>query len=56
MSSSLLLPYLVLMATLMRALAVKARIASPTCGRCALPLERRELGESVCRCSKVGRG
>jgi hypothetical protein len=52
MTSSLLLPYLVLMATLMRALAVKAKIASPTCGRCALPLERRELGEPVCRCSR----
>jgi hypothetical protein len=50
MTTQLLLPYMVLWATLMRALLVRARIAPPLCGRCGLKLERSELGESICRC------
>ena len=50
MSSSVLLPYLVLAASLMRALAVKAHVAAPSCGRCGYPLERRTLGETICSC------
>ena len=37
-------------ATLMRALFVKAQILPGTCGRCGLRLERRGLGQPVCRC------
>lgn len=50
MTSAFILPYLVLAATLMRALAMKAHFAAPSCGRCAKPLERRYLGEQICRC------
>jgi hypothetical protein len=50
MSAQLLVPYLVLWATLMRAVLVRARIAPPFCGRCGLKLERSQLGEGICRC------
>ena len=50
MPSWLLLPYLVLWATLMRALLVRAKIVPPTCARCGLRFERQELGEPVCSC------
>jgi hypothetical protein len=50
MSGHLLLPYMVLWASLMRALLVRARIAPPLCGRCGLKLERSELGEAICHC------
>jgi hypothetical protein len=50
MSTQLFLPYMVLWATLMRALLVRAQIAPPLCGRCGLKLERSELGETICRC------
>lgn len=50
MPTWILLPYLVLWATLMRALLVRANLAPPTCARCGLRLERRELGEPVCSC------
>jgi hypothetical protein len=50
MSSQLVLPYVVLWATLMRALLVRAKIAPPLCGRCGLKLERASLGDSICRC------
>jgi hypothetical protein len=48
MSSQMVVPYLVLWATLMRALLVRAQIAPPLCGRCGLRLERSQLGESIC--------
>jgi hypothetical protein len=51
MSGQLLLPYMALWASLMRALLVRARIAPPLCGRCGLKLERSELGETICRCA-----
>jgi hypothetical protein len=51
MSGQLLLPYMALWASLMRALLVRAQIAPALCGRCGLKLERSQLGESICRCS-----
>jgi len=50
MSGQLLLPYLALWASLMRALLVRAQIAPQLCARCGLKLERSELGETICRC------
>jgi hypothetical protein len=50
MTGPLLIVWIVLWATLVRALLVRARVLPPTCARCARPLERRELGEQVCRC------
>jgi hypothetical protein len=37
-------------AALVRGLAVQVRLAAPLCGRCGHALERRSLGEPVCRC------
>ena len=51
MSGQLLLPYLALWASLMRALLVRAQIAPPLCARCGLKLERSELGETICACA-----
>jgi hypothetical protein len=48
MSGQLFLPYMVLWASLMRALLVRARIAPQLCARCGLKLERSELGETIC--------
>jgi hypothetical protein len=50
MSGQLLLPYVALWASLMRALLVQAQIAPPLCGRCGLKLERSQLGETICHC------
>jgi hypothetical protein len=50
MSGPVLLFYVFLWATLMRALLVRAHILPQTCGRCGLPFERRELGQRVCAC------
>jgi len=50
MSGPILILYVLLWATLMRALLVKARILPPTCARCGLLFERRALGERVCSC------
>jgi hypothetical protein len=44
--------YLALAATLVRALALKLRLGSPTCARCGLAFERRSLGEPVCHCER----
>ena len=49
-SAEFTLPYFVLWAVLLRALLIKARIAPRSCGRCGNALERRALGEPVCRC------
>jgi hypothetical protein len=46
----LVLCFVLFWATLMRALFVKAQILPGTCGRCGLPLERRGMGQPVCRC------
>ena len=50
MSGPTLILYVLLWATLMRALLVSARVLPPTCARCGLPFERRALGERVCDC------
>jgi hypothetical protein len=50
MSGSLLIAYVLLWATLMRALLVRARVLPPTCARCGLPFERRAMGDRVCHC------
>lgn len=50
MSGFALISYIFLWATLMRALLVRARVLPPTCARCGLQFERRELGDRVCRC------
>ena len=52
MQSWMVLPYFVLWATLMRALLVRAKLVPPTCARCGLRYERRELGEPVCSCGQ----
>jgi hypothetical protein len=46
----LILPYFVLWATLMRSLLIAAKVLPPTCGRCGRNLERRSLGDEICRC------
>jgi hypothetical protein len=56
MSGPLIIAYALFAATLVRALLVRARLASPTCARCGLPLERQRLGEPVCRCPHRDRG
>ena len=38
--------------TLMRSLLVAAKVLPPSCGRCGVQLERRALGEPVCRCER----
>jgi hypothetical protein len=38
--------------TLMRSLLVVAKVLPPSCGRCGVQLERRALGEPVCRCER----
>ncbi len=48
----MLVPYVLLWAALMRALLVRAKVLPPTCARCALPFERRRLGERVCSCDR----
>lgn len=50
MSGPFLIAYILLWATLMRTLLVKARVLPPTCARCGLPFERKALGERVCHC------
>jgi hypothetical protein len=38
--------------TLIQALLVAARVVPPSCARCGVQLERRALGEPVCRCGQ----
>ena len=52
MGFGLTIVYLVLAATLVRALALKLRLGTPTCARCGRPFERRTLGEPVCHCER----
>jgi hypothetical protein len=52
MTGPLIVAYLLLWATLMRGLLVRAKILRPTCARCGLPYERRRLGDPVCHCSE----
>jgi hypothetical protein len=50
-SPALFVPYLAFWATLMRALFVRAELLPPTCARCGLHFERRELGATICSCA-----
>jgi hypothetical protein len=50
MSAQFIGPYLVLWATLARALVVRAKLAAPICARCGRARERSELGEPICTC------
>jgi len=50
MSGPFVIGYVLLWATLMRALLVRARVLPPTCARCGRRYERRALGEQVCTC------
>ena len=50
MNGHLVILYLFLWLTLMRALLVKARVLPATWARCGLAFERRALGETVCSC------
>jgi hypothetical protein len=50
MSGPLVIGWLLLWATLMRALLVRAQVLPPTCARCGRRYERRALGEQVCTC------
>lgn len=51
MTGPFLFAYILLWATLMRALLVRARVLPPTCARCGRRYERRALGERVCTCN-----
>jgi hypothetical protein len=43
--------FLTVWAALVKALAVAAQPSRGTCARCGHPVERRQLGGRVCRCS-----
>jgi len=49
MPPEFLLPYAALWVVLVRGLLVAAKLVPPMCGRCGLDLERRRLGDPVCR-------
>lgn len=50
MQSWMLLPYLALTLSLVRSLLVAAKIVPPQCRRCGLARERRDMGDTICRC------
>jgi hypothetical protein len=50
MNRTTVLVELIVVLTLMRALLVAAKVVPPSCARCGVQLERRALGEPVCRC------
>jgi uncharacterized Zn finger protein (UPF0148 family) len=49
----LVLPYLVVFATIAQALLVSAKVLPPSCAQCGLPLERRRLGQTICGCGNA---
>jgi hypothetical protein len=49
-STPLIVLFLTLWATLLKALAVAARPQRGTCARCGRPVERRRLGDRICGC------
>jgi hypothetical protein len=51
MTPTLLALYTTLAVVFARAVLVKLQALPPSCGRCGLPRERRELGERICGCS-----
>ena len=50
MTGNLVVLYVFLWLTLMRALLVRAQVLPATCTRCGLAYERRALGETICSC------
>jgi hypothetical protein len=50
MTRTTVLVELIVVLTLMRALLVAAKVVPQSCARCGVQLERRALGEPVCRC------
>ena len=50
MNKTVLLLEALFAVTLMRGLLVAAKVLPPSCARCGVQLERRALGEPVCRC------
>jgi hypothetical protein len=50
MELTIILMEFVFAATLMRGLLVAAKVLPPLCARCGRQLERRAMGEPVCRC------
>lgn len=50
MSGQFVIGFVLLWATLMRALLVRAQVLPPTCARCGRRYERSVLGERVCTC------
>ena len=50
MQTWLILPYLALALCFVRSLLVAAKVLPPLCRRCGLARERRELGDTICRC------
>jgi hypothetical protein len=52
MTAPFVLANILLWATLMRALLVRARMLPPTCARCGRRYERGTLGEQVCTCHR----
>lgn len=51
MTLSLLALYTTLAAVFAQAVLVKLQAVPPSCARCGLPRERREMGERICGCS-----
>jgi hypothetical protein len=54
MNKTVVLLELIVVLTLMRSLLVAAKVVPPSCARCGVQLERRALGEPVCRCGSHG--
>jgi len=52
MDLTLILLEVLVAITLMRSLLVAAKVLPPNCARCGVQLERRALGEPVCRCDR----
>jgi hypothetical protein len=52
MDRTLILLQVIVALTLMRSLLVAAKVLPPNCARCGVQLERRALGEPVCRCDR----
>ena len=50
MNRTTVLVELIVVLTLMRSLLVAAKVVPQSCARCGVQLERRQLGEPVCRC------
>ena len=52
MNGQLIVGYAALWIVLIKALFMRARVIPPECPRCGMLFERRELGGSICSCSR----